>query len=497
MNRRPNILFLMSDQHNARSMSVAGHPNVKTPTMDRIAARGTHFTRAYCNNPICAPSRVSFVTGQYCHTHGILGNDNFELDDLNRNTLGAVLRRHGYQTAQIGKAHMIKKWDAEAYEHIRYCDLCDADRADPRTNHYFQHLIDHGIADRYEDGGLPADHECARTSSAVADLPYEHSIEHWTGAETLEFLEHRDASRPFFVHMSFERPHPNWMPSADHAGLYDPEQIVLGPDAADWWENRWAGRPEIIMRGARNWMGKFDLPMLKKAIAHHLALVTVIDMEMGRVLDWLEARGELDNTIVVYTADHGEFAGDHGICDKNLGIYESIHRIPFLLSYPGGPRGARSDGIIESIDLFPTLCELAGVPTPETVEGRSIVPLAEGKADGKDHAICEWDFLEPQRRVNAIRTRRHRLVYYSHDIGGELYDHDRDPYEMRNVWDDPEYRSTRLELLEKLFDEVNRYRRKTDFDDDHRKAALTGPAPTSRVHGGRTKWSQIEHLFQD
>ena len=109
-------------------MGVAGHPNVKTPTFDRIAARGVHFSRACCNNPICAPSRLSFVSGQYCHTHGVVGNDNFDLDDLNPNTLGAVLRRHGYQTAQIGKAHMIKKWDTEAYEHIRYRDLCDADR---------------------------------------------------------------------------------------------------------------------------------------------------------------------------------------------------------------------------------------------------------------------------------------------------------------------------------------------------------------------------------
>jgi len=159
MATRPNILFLMSDQHNAGSMGVAGHPNVKTPTLDGIAARGVRFTRAYCNNPICAPSRISFVTGQYPHTHRILGNNNFDLDDTNSATLGATLRRHGYETAMVGKGHMVAKWDREAYEHLRYCDLCDADRRDLTKHHYFRYLIDHGLADRYEDGTLPPDHE--------------------------------------------------------------------------------------------------------------------------------------------------------------------------------------------------------------------------------------------------------------------------------------------------------------------------------------------------
>ena len=236
MTQRPNILFLMSDQHNAQSMGCAGHPVVRTPNLDRLAEQGVRFTRAYCNNAICAPSRISFVTGQYCHTHRILGNDNFELQDANPNTLGAVLRRHGYQTAQIGKAHMVGAWDREAYEHIRYCDLCDADRRDPRKHHYFRYLIEHGLADQYEDGNLPPDHEAHHSQKCcgIASLPYEHTVECWTGDQTLAFLRQRDRRRPFFVHMSFERPHPNWTPAREHADLYAPADITLGPDAVDW-----------------------------------------------------------------------------------------------------------------------------------------------------------------------------------------------------------------------------------------------------------------------
>ncbi|OGV65491.1 MAG: hypothetical protein A3K19_10415 [Lentisphaerae bacterium RIFOXYB12_FULL_65_16] len=491
---RPNVLYLMSDQHNAGCMSAAGHPVVRTPNLDRIAAGGVRFSRAYCNNPICAPSRVSFVTGQYPHTHRILGNDIFELEDANSATLGATFRRHGYQAALIGKGHMVRNWDNEAYEHIRYCDLCDADRKDPTVHHYFKYLMDHGLADMYEDGGLPREHEAIRKKCAVARLPYEHSIEHWTGNETLAFLNQRDTRRPFLIHMSFERPHPHWTPSADHAGMYNPDAIPLGPDAVDWWERRWAGRPDFIMKAVAGCMRDFTPSDLKKALAYHFALVTVIDMEIGRVLDWLREHGELDNTVIVYTADHGDFAGDHGICDKNIGIYESIHRMPFLLSYPGGPRGVVRETIIESVDMFPTLCELTDVPSPSGMDGRSIVPEAEGRGGGRDFATCEWDYVGPQKRVCAIRTARHRLVYYSHAQGGELYDHDTDPWEMTNRWSDPECRDVRLHLLELLFDQVNQYTRKADIGSDYRVGHQTRFTPTRLLHKDCRKWSEIEAL---
>ncbi len=495
---RPNVLYLMTDQHNAQHMGCAGDPLVRTPNMDRIAERGVRFERAYCNNPICSPSRISYVSGQYPHTHGILGNNNFEFVDRNPDTLGATFRRYGYQTALIGKAHMIRDWDEEAYEHIRYCDMTDADRRDPRRHHYYKYLIDHGVADLYEDGALPKGHEALTRKHAVSGLPYEHSNEAWTGRETLEFLRGRDQERPFFVHMSFERPHPHWMPAAEHAGMYDPADIELGPDAVDWFVNRFAGRPEFIMNIARNKMNAFATPdELKQALAYHFALITVIDMEIGRVLDHLEETGELDNTIIVYCADHGDFAGDHGLYMKNMGIYESIHRIPFIVSYPGSPQGeVREREIIESVDLFPTLCELADVPAPEGVlDGCSIVPELEGSGAGKPFAICEWDFPEPQRRFNAIRTDRFRLTYYSHELGGELYDHATDPWEMHNVYDEPEYAETRLELLEQLFDQVNLYRRKTDRDTDNAREGDECLTATRLIHKRAHRWSEFAQFL--
>jgi len=493
---RPNVLFIMVDQHNAGSMGCAGHPNVRTPNLDSIAERGVRFTRAYCNNPICAPSRISIVSGQYPHTHRIVGNNIFELDDFNSQTLGATFRRRGYQTALVGKGHMIRNWDEEAYEHIRYCDLCDADRRDPRKHHYFKYLINHGLADMYEDGTLPRDHPTVVNRHGVAELPYEHTNEAFTGRESVQFLQERDRRRPFLLHMSFERPHPHWTPAAEHADLYDPAEIELGPDYIDWWENQWAGRPEFIMRMARGRMGAFEtMDELKAALAHHFALVTVIDMEIGRALDQLRESGDLDNTIVIYTADHGDFAGDHGIYDKNMGIYESIHRVPYLIWYPGCPAGGTRDAIIESVDILPTLCELTDVPAPEGMDGRSIVPEVEGEGEGRPWAICEWDFPPPQRRVNAIRTDRHRLVYYSHELGGELYDHETDPHEMHDLWEDEASREVRLELLELLFDQVNLYSRKADMDSDRRFDERDALTPTRLIHKKCRKWSEFERFL--
>ncbi|MBI4977393.1 MAG: sulfatase-like hydrolase/transferase [Spirochaetes bacterium] len=206
--------------------------------------------------------------------------------------------------------------------------------------------------------------------------PYEHSIERYTGNETLRFLDERDTERPFFIHMSFQRPHAPIAPSKAHFGLYDPKRLTLPEGSSDLFRNGFAGKPrfmiEHIERHGTYPLAK-DETALRRCLASYYALITAIDGEIGRVLDHLTESGDIENTIIFYTADHGDFAGEHGLFHKNFGIYESIHRIPFLLSRPGGPRGGRFDGLVESVDLYPTLCELAGIPLPA---GRDGTPLS-------------------------------------------------------------------------------------------------------------------------
>jgi len=492
---RPNVLWLMSDQHHASCMGHAGRA-VHTPNLDAIAARGVSFSQAFCNNPICAPSRITFLTGQYPRTHRHLGNNIFDYDQTNPNTLSALARRHGYQTALIGKAHMIRAWDEEGFEHLRYCDLIDADRNDPTTHHYFRYLIDHGLAEAYEYGTLPDDHRGAHTRPFVSDIPHEHGLEVWTGNETLAFLEGRDRRRPFFVQMTFQRPHPPWSVCPSCADLYDPDEIELPASARELLERGFAGKP-AFQRARASQPGKYGTPVDEADLRHRLtfyyALISSIDAQVGRVIDHLRETGDLENTVIAYVADHGDFAGDHGMTYKNMGIYESIHRIPFLLSYPGGPQGRVVDELVESVDLYPTLCQLMDVEAPNGVEGSSLLPVAEGRAPGKDAIVCEWSWMQPAQLIYAVRTEDYRMVYYGRDLAGELYDRRTDPDELENVYDNPAYAGVRLALLERILDHAKAYERHSDLQKDAVIAHRTRNMPTRLVQFGKKTWSEVEH----
>ncbi|WP_164821605.1 sulfatase family protein [Paenibacillus koleovorans] len=499
---RPHVLYIMADQFHADCLGIEDR-QVRTPHLDRLASEGVRFSQAYCNSPICGPSRCTFITGQYPHTHGILGNDIYELDDRNESTLSALFRRSGYQTAVVGKSHMVGAWDREGFEHIRYCDLCDCDRNDPMQNHYFRYLHELGLTDAYDLGTLKAEHPGARVRAFDSLIPDAHSLETWTGNETLQFLRERDERRPFFVHMSFQRPHEPYTVPFDTGLLYDPDEIELPPGIRDLFERRFAGKPEKMRRLAGVVGGMPYIPEseadLRRQLAFYYSLITRIDEQIGRVLDYLRETGEYENTIVVFTADHGDFAGDHGMVNKNIGIYESIHRIPFVLKYPGGPAGVRLNGIMESIDMYPTLCELCEVPLPVSsvpVEGRSLVSVVEGLEAGKPHTVCEWSSPRYEATVNAIRTDRYRLVYYGKGEG-ELYDCASDPDEVDNRFEDPVYASVRLELLERMFDHINEYRLKSSNSLSKEVGRRTRNTMTRLLHTGQRSWSEVGPLYRN
>ncbi|MFA6291616.1 MAG: sulfatase-like hydrolase/transferase, partial [Victivallales bacterium] len=229
------------------------------------------------------------MTGQYLHTHGIQGNRVVQYPVRNSDTLPALFRRSGYRTAQLGKAHVPRNWLEEGYEHIRLVDLADAWPNDPRTCHYFKWLEENGVAGCYEDGtGRPG---CigGLTGIAPADLPYKFSNEAYTGNETLAYLEGaRNDERPFFVKMSFERPHAPMRPAREYFDLYDPEHIELPASSVDYFERRFAGKPQWMVEKLRNGcdypMADPDPKALKKVLAAYYALITCIDMEIGRAI---------------------------------------------------------------------------------------------------------------------------------------------------------------------------------------------------------------------
>ncbi|MCE5328465.1 MAG: sulfatase-like hydrolase/transferase [Planctomycetaceae bacterium] len=489
MAKRPNVLWLMSDQHNTQSTGYSGNPNVRTPNLDRLAASGVNFRRAYTVNPICAPSRLSFITGQYCHTHGLFGNMNNLYDRRNPDTLACVFRRAGYQTAIFGKAHMVPLWDREGFEHIRYDNLGDVAPGDPMSCHYFRQIVQSGAAELMDREMTTPGEPASRPSF----LSYEQSCEYFTGQEAINFLGSRDRSRPFFAQVSFQRPHGCDYAAEEFFRMYDPKDIVLPDSAADLFVNGFASKPaairDAVLRGSGYPLAATQ-ERLKRGLCGYYALITQIDNEIGRVIAALEASGELDNTIILYTADHGDYAGEHGLLFKGLSLYESLHRVPFLLRWPGGPAAATCDELIETIDWYPTVCGLCGVDVPPGREGVDVLPIAAGQRPGKDAAFCEFCVTG---KVSAVRTRQHRLIVNADCGAHELYDVQADPGEMYNLFEDPAHAAVRADLMERLLLFTLNYRTESSYATD----AVQGPAlydsPAMKMHFGQARWGQYVH----
>jgi len=409
MARKPNILWVMTDQHHADCLGFQGR-QVRTPNLDGLFAEGTSFDRAYCQNPICAPSRASYLSGQYQHTHGMQGNNVHHHPNRNRDNVAALFRRSGYRTGLFGKAHLPGHWVESGFERVRHTDLADADRGDPTTCHYFQHLMDHDLAGWYEDGTPRPGHQGDLTGSHPAVLPYEHSIEHFTGEETLRFLTDGEAAgdeRPFFIQMSFQRPHAPMNPAPEYFDLYDPADIELPASAIDWYERRFAGKPQWQQDRLRNGCGyplaHPDPMRLKIVLAAYYALITCIDHETagssrtwwrpgnGTRPSWCSA--PITATLPATTACSTRTSGSTSVCTACR-----------CSSRRRRPQATRRTGLVETIDLYPTFCELAGLATPACVEGTSLLPVARGASEGKPEALCEWSWLAPVSRINALRT---------------------------------------------------------------------------------------------
>jgi arylsulfatase A-like enzyme len=411
-------------------------------------------------------------------------------------TMACQFRRYGYQTGLFGKSHMIRRWDEDGFEKIRYVDLCDALPNDPTSVHYFKYLVDQGLVDYYGEGIPKKGQRGPLDGSAPAYLPYKNSLECYTGDETVRFLQERDPTRPFFIQMSFERPHSPITPAKEYFDMYDPKKLTLPESACDYFKNNFAGKPQFMIdhvtaHGAYP-MAK-DEATLRRCLASYYALISCMDMEIGRVIDLLEKSGELENTIIFYNADHGDFAGEHGLFHKNFGIYESIQRIPFLLAWPGGPKGQRFDGIVESVDLYPTLCELTGVPLPKGRDGTSVLSLMN--SGGKEAAFCEWDGA--LGKTSAIRTKDFRLVFYPKLGVGELYDRRKDPGEIKNLWNDPSYATERLRLTQQLLAFVLNYSTKTGSKSDEAYHEQNRFSFTQQLHKGSKYYSHLMRAYEE
>ena len=402
---RPNILFLVADDLATR-LGCYGDRDAITPHLDRLAADGVVFTHAYCQGAVCTPSRTSFMLGldnRHAHANSFL--DNPELM-----TLGRWFREHGYQTFSVGKIdHTDDYTDPRAWD-IRH------NRADVKTPRPL------GPRTRlHEDLPQPDGSRLNRAITLVGTAESADQLHDWAITErAIQFLDtERDASKPFFAAVGFHTPHGPLDSTRAASDAHDPAKFTLEhlpADASPLPPKSLLQEPGLAL----------SEKVQREATRGYYAAVTMLDEQIGRLLKALDAKGLADNTVIVFTADHGYHLGWRGQWCKHS-IDEQVMRVPLIVRSPGSATAARADGIVELVDLFPTFCERAAIPAPRSLDGRSFAPLlADPAGAGKPAAFCRWG------NGRTVRTARWRYTERS-DGSRELYDHDADPSEYHNV----------------------------------------------------------------
>jgi arylsulfatase A-like enzyme len=458
----PNILFIMTDDHASHALSCYGSKLNRTPNMDRIGLEGVRFDDCFCTNGICAPSRAVILTGRYSHLNGI--RDNAHEFDGRQLTFPKLLQKAGYQTGLIGKWHL--KSDPTGFD---YWNILPG-----QGDYYNPDLIEMGT--KRQNTGYVTD--------ILTDL-------------ALNYLEdRRRKDKPFLLMMHHKAPHRNWQPSSRHLTMYDdtrfPEPETLFDDYAT--RSRAAREQEMTLRlhmeinsdlkmgpaparlneeqkalwemayGPKREAFKRDNPQgdelvrwkYRRYMQDYLACVAAVDESVGRMLDYLEKSGLAKNTLVVYTSDQGFYLGDHGWFDKRF-MYEESLRMPLLMRLPGMIKpGSVNRDLVSNLDFAPTFLEVAGIKPPQAAQGMPFVEiLRNGKARAWREAVYyhyyEYPAVHMVKRHYGIRTGRYKLIHFYYDIDAwELYDLEKDPHELKNVYQDPAYADVVKELEARL-----------------------------------------------
>ncbi len=472
---RPNILFIMSDDHAAHAVGCYGSRINQTPNIDRLAEGGVRFANCFCTNSICGPSRAVILTGKYSHLNGFATNRH-KFNGAQQ-TVPKLLRKAGYQTAMVGKWHL---------------------RTSPTGFDYWNVLPGQGqyYNPKLIEMGKPSVHR-GYVTDIITDI-------------AIDFLDkHRDADKPFFLMCHHKAPHRSWMPGPKYLTKYDDVTLPEPPTLLDDYATRGTPAKEQEMTIDRHLRRVEDLkldpldgedgkpakmPRYKKRLSSeqrmrwdaaygpknkafeeaklsgkdllrwkyqryikdYLRCIASVDDNVGRILDYLDRSGLAENTIVVYTSDQGFYLGEHGWFDKRF-MYEESYRMPLLVRWPAGMKSAKikpgtvADELVSNLDFAETFLAAARAPIPDDMQGRSLLPILAGdpRCDWRKalyYRYYEYPAVHMVHKHYGVRTDRYKLIYF-HDIGQwELYDLEKDPQEVNNVYADPEYSQRVKEL---------------------------------------------------
>lgn len=472
---RPNIIYMMSDDHGYQAISAYGYGLNHTPNIDQLANGGMLFTRAFVTNSICGPSRAVMLTGKHSHINGF--KDNHSTFNGNQQTVAKLLHNAGYQTAVIGKWHLISEPQGFDYWNI----------VPGQGDYYNPDFIENGVR--------------KRVPGYVTNLTTDFAI---------NWLNQRDKSKPFFLVYQQKAPHRNWMPEEKYYHLFDSTLFPVPQNYFDDYRTRTkaAGQQEMEiathMHDAYDLKLAFDLPKEKQVglgslwqsiynrftpeekkryeaaygpsieafqkanlsgkelavwkyqryMRDYLRCVQSVDDNVGRLMDYLKANGLDKNTIIIYTSDQGFYLGEHGWFDKRW-MYEESFRTPLIVKWPGVTmKKQTSKMMVQNLDFAETILDMAGLPIPSDMQGKSFVPVLKGTQKGNLHQALYYHFYENQEHKVAkhigVRTDRYKLIYFYENNEWELYDLLKDEHEMNNVYNQPAYKKVQAMMVQQL-----------------------------------------------
>ena len=485
---RPNIVLISADQQRADCFGYRGR-RVQTPNLDRMAGDGIVFTNAITPCVVCMPARASILTGQLPRTHGLHDNG-MDLDKATGEAgFAGTLSKDGYQSAFFGKGHFVRCHGEETdhpenikgsvnYGEDWFGPYMGFDHAEmmilghnwfpiekpPKGLHYERFFHASGKGEEmqklyWENTGDTK----GAAQTWHSKLPIEYHNSNWIGDRAAEWITSgRDTEKPFVTWISFPDPHHPFDCPEPYSRLHDPADVDLPEnrtrdlDDRPFWhraslENEPVGdADQVKIRKEYSRIEPQSDEQLREIIANTYGQITLIDENVGKILDAIDAAGIADNTYVIYISDHGDWLGDHGLILKGPMHYEALLNVPLMVRGPGVPKGATCDEVVSTLDLSATFLDLADTIPELSQHGDSLVPLMHGQDAPREFALNEW-YLSPKRAgvglaLRTVRTKTHKLTIDENTGVGELYDLENDPAEMLNVFDAAEYAEVQSKL---------------------------------------------------
>lgn len=468
--KQPNIILIMADQLRFDALGCYGNTQVRTPNIDWLSLDGSTFDNHFVQNPVCSPSRCTLITGRYPKNHGTRDNGIPLRDE--EITLAEVLRDQGYVTAAMGKMHYTVQaassedeqdgWPEDHYGFDILHTTCDTQKGEyikwlekvSRTDYEV-------LKEQMKNPVSPGE-----TSPGGPPQLYKNGINPkyhqstWIADRTVDFIQESAADRPFFMLCSFVDPHHPFNPPAPYDTMYDPDEM----DPPIWRETELEDKPPHYRKaryGHNFGNEKYDYSKLTShdwgsVKAAYYGMISLVDDQIGRILDAVRKKGIEQDTIIMFTNDHGELLGDHGLLFKGPFHYDCIIKAPLVIRWPGMiPKGCRYSQVTEHVDIMPTLLEYAGIRPPYGVQGSSMAPILRGDAGGgKEYALTEYHCYNWGLNLKTLTGKDFKLTYYAGEDFGELYDRNADPDEIKNLWDDMEFKDVKERMLRKLMDRI-------------------------------------------